>query len=359
LIGGIAGGTVSLIGCYTWYYVSGAKSFMDTAHETKQYFQTAQKRFIDKAPQPNEASRWLRQVSMHYAGFIPGATEVVETALNDLDTIHDKHRDEVDRIIQDIYNDLKQVSTQGMTIAAAGKAWEVLQKHMERLGQLTSDATGDMLQNHPELKEKVGGNLDQLKQMGEQYGPEAKKQVDETWEQIKDIMKQDSNSDMVENIHKLVQKNVARVQKLGDEAFQKALEKSKPYLDKNPQVKDLVEENAGALKQGNFEQLYEKVKSATESGNMEDLEKFVKDAANKVKKGNAGGFDQILKNILGSNQVLPDLQSLQEIAEKYGGEAKTLLDETIQEVSEILSKKADQAKELAKERAKDAEKPRS
>jgi len=353
LIGGIAGGSVALIGGYAWYYFSGAKTLVNTAHETKQYFQTAQKKLTENAPAPNEALKWLRQVSTYYAGFVPGASGMVDTAFNDLDTIHEKHRDEADKIIQDAYNELKQVSNQGLTFAAASQAWEILQKHLAKLGELAGDATEDILNNHPELKKKVGGNLDQLKKMGEQYGPEAKKQVDETWDQIKDITKTGFSGDTVEKVRKLVQDKVEQVQKLGDEAWKKAMEQAKPYLDKNPKIKEVVEENASALKKGNFGQLYEKVKSAADSGSTEDLEKYIKDAAGKAKESGAGGFDQLLKSIPGGDQFIPKIQHLQELAEKHGGEAKKLFDETVQEITQVLSKKADRAKELAKDAEKE------
>src|ERR1700760_5020217 len=136
-----------------------------------------------------------------------------------------------------------------MSLATAQQASEVLQKHGKRIAELAGDAAQDILDNHPQLKKQIGGNLDQLKNMGEQYGPEAKKQVDETWNQIKDITKNGINSDTASKISKLVQEKIEQVKKLGDEAWQKGLEKAKPYLDKNSKIKELVEENTDALKQ--------------------------------------------------------------------------------------------------------------
>lgn len=40
----------------------------------------------------------------------------------------------------------------------------------------------------PRVRNKLRSSIEQLKNMGEQLGPEAKKKVDETWEQIKDIL---------------------------------------------------------------------------------------------------------------------------------------------------------------------------
>jgi len=348
LVGGLAGGLTAFLGGYTWYHFSGAKALVNTAEDTKAYIEAAQKRISETTPKPKEALKWLRQAATYYAGFVPGASGYVDTAMDDLDRIHERHADEVDRIVQDAYNDLKKVSGQGISLAAAAQAWDVLQKHIKKIGDLAGDATEDILDNHPELKKQVGGNWEQLKQMGEQYGPEAKKQVDQTWDQIKDITKSGISTDSAEKVSKLVREKVEMLSKLGDEAWKKGLEKAKPYLDKNPRVKELVEENASALKQGNLEQLYEKVKTAAESGDTGDLEEYVKDAANKLNPTNGGGLESLFKNVPGGDQILPKLRSLQELAQKHGDEAKGLLEETVQEVTQVLSKKADEAKKLAK-----------
>ena len=65
-----------------------------------------------------------------------------------------------------------------MSLEAAQQAWEILQKHLKRIGELAGDSAQEIIDNHPTLKKQVGGNLDQLKQLGDNYGPEAKKQVD-------------------------------------------------------------------------------------------------------------------------------------------------------------------------------------
>ena len=71
---------------------------------------------------------------------------------------------------------------------------------MKRILDLAGDAASNIMNNHSELKSKVGGSLDQLKQIGEQYGPEAKKQVDQTWDQIESIL---NNGTSVEIADKL------------------------------------------------------------------------------------------------------------------------------------------------------------
>jgi F0F1-type ATP synthase membrane subunit b/b' len=347
LIGGLAGGITALVGGYAWYHFSGAKTLVNTAHDAKGYIQAAQKRVTESAPKPNEALKWLRQVATYYAGFVPGASGYVDTAMNDLDKIHEKHADEVDKIVQDAYNDLKKAGSDGISLAAATKAWDMLQKHIARIGELAGDAAEDILDNHPEIKKQLGGNLEQLKKMGSQYGPEAKKQVDQTWDQIKDITSSGFGPDTADKIRKLVQEKVDMLSKLGDEAWKKGLEKAKPYLDKNPKVKKLIEENANELKQGNLDKLYQLAKSAVDSGDTGDLEKYVKDAVSKVTSSGGAGFDSLLKNLPGGEQMLPKLKALQEAAQKHGDEAKDLLEETVKEISDVLSRKGEDAKKLA------------
>jgi len=352
--GAVAGAAASVILGYAWYHFSGTKSVVQTAKQTKQYMQSAQDQFKkqvqDKAPDPNEALRWLRQVSTYYAGFIPGASGFVETTFDDLDKIRSKHGDEVDKIVGEAYEELKGVSQKDLSLSTAQQAWEVIQKHTKRIAELAGDAAEDILNNHPQIKNAVGGSIDQLKSMGDSYGPEAKKQVEETWDQIKDIVKGGLSADSAIKIKKLVEDKTQQLKKMGDELWKKGMEQAKPYLDKNPQVKEIVENNADALKKGNFQELYEKIKQAVESGSTGDLEKYVKSAKDKAQE-KVGGLDQYAKMIPGGDQVWSKFGQLQDIAKSKGPEAQKLMEDTVKEIGDILSKKSEQAKKLG-EKAK-------
>lgn len=356
--GGIAGAAAAVAIGYGWYHFSGTKSLVNTAHQTKSYFDSATKKLTEQAPEPNEALRWLRQVSTYYAGFVPGASGYVDTAFNDLDKVHEKHGDEVDKIVQNAYKELKNASKKGVSLETAQQTWEILQKYIKQIGDLAGDAAEDLLDNHPEIKKKVGGSLDQLKSMGDAYGPEAKKQVDETWDQIRDIFKSGFSAESAQKVQKLVQDKVEKLKQLGDEAWKKGMEQAKPYLDKNPKIKELVEQNKDALKQGNFGELFDKVKKSVESGDTGDLEKYVKDAAGKVndkaKDSGLGGLDQYLGKIPGGDQILPKLSQLQEAAQKHGKEAEQIFKDTIGDIEKVLSKRAEEASKLADKAKKDA-----
>lgn len=307
-----------------------------------------QKKLNETAPEPNEALQWLRQTATYHARFIPGASRYVETAFDELDAIRAKHGDEVDNIVREAYEELKGVTGKGMTVQTAQEAWDILQKHMKRILDLAGDAASDILNNHPELKSRVGGSLDQLKQMGEQYGPEAKKQVDQTWDQIRDILNSGISVETADKIRKVVQEKTDTVKKTGDEAWDKGMEQAKPYLDKNPKVKELLERNTDSLMQGNMQELWEKVKLAVESGSTKDLENYVNSTVNKAKQSGFGRLDQYLNMVPGGGQIIPRLSQFGEVAQKHGQEAEKFTKETVDEISKVLSKKAAQEQELAK-----------
>lgn len=356
-IGAVSGAAAALTVGYIFYRQSGAAEIVSATKTTKSYVNSATQKLKEQTPEPNEALEWLRNMAQSYAAFIPGAKGYVDSAVNDLDAIRAKHGDEVDKIIREAYEEMRSVLGNGdVSLVTAHKTWDVIIKHMSRIGDLAGDASQQIMDNHPALKEKVGGNIDKLKEYGDKYGPEAKKEVDRTWQQISDVIKTGVSAANIEKIKSIVQEKVDKLKKLGDEAWDKGMEQAKPYLDKNPEVKKLVEENADALKGGNVQDLYERVKSAVEKGDTGDLESYVKSAAKKAKDSGLGDYEQYLNKIPGGDQILPKLSQLQEVAQKHGDEAQNLLKDAVSEISAILKKKGDEAAKLANKAKEDSKK---
>ncbi|KAF3401969.1 hypothetical protein F1880_009813 [Penicillium rolfsii] len=354
LIGGVAGGAFAVAAGYAWYSFSGAKTLVDANKQAKQYLEQAKQKITEAAPEPSESYAWFKKTVTRYAVFIPGAREYVDTAFKDLEKINEKHGDEFDKIIQDAYNELADVSKNGsFNTDTAFAAFNVLQKHLDRLLDLAGDVGEDILDNHPKVKEKLGGSLDQLKQMGDAYGPQAKEEVNKTWNQITDIVKSGASMDAVAEIKKLIDDKREKLQKLGDEAWQKGLDESKQFLEKNPKLKSLVEENADALKKGNFQDLWGLLKESASSGKTEKVEKYVKEKVDQVKSSGFGDLDKWLKAIPGGSNILPQLQTLQTVAQKKGGEAEKVLKETFEEIQEVLKKRKDQVEKIAEEAKED------
>lgn len=330
---------------------------MNTARQAQNTFKSYGQKIKSSSPdfEPNEAIEWLRSTAKSYAGIIPGASGYIDSAFDDIDAIRQKHGKEVDSIVKEAYNELKDVSQEGMTISAATKAWEILQKHLKHIGELAGDAAQDIINNHPALKEKVGGNLDQLKQMGEKYGPEAKKQVDETWDQIREIMKTGVSTTTIPKVQKLVQDKVQKIQELGGKVYDQGMEKAQPLLEKSPEVKELVQNNAQQLrKSANVSELYEKIKQAVESGSTDDLKSYVQSTVDKGKKaassggGGGSGLEGLLKMIPGGSEIMPKLGELQQLAQEHGEEAEKIAKDTFKEIEGVLKKKISEASELTK-----------
>ncbi|EKG17508.1 hypothetical protein MPH_05245 [Macrophomina phaseolina MS6] len=356
--GAVAGGASALVVGYAWYHFSGVKSAVQISQQIRDYANSGVQKLKESTPEPNEALNYLRSTASSYAAFVPGAKQYVDGAFDQLDAIRQKHGDEVDKIVRDAYTELQGVAKGGLSLDNAQKAWVILQKHLKRIGRLAGDAAQDIIDQNPQLKDKVGGSLDQLRQMGEQYGPEAKKQVDQTWDQISDIVKGGVSVDTADKIKNLVQERREALKKAGDEAWQKGLEQAKPYLDKNPKVKELIENNADALKQGNLKELWDTVREATNSGDVQKIQEKIQSQVDKVKSQGFGGLEQYFNMIPGGSQILPKLQLLQEVAQKRGKDAEQLLKETGDELTQVLNQKAEKAQKLKEEAKEDAEKKR-
>lgn len=286
--------------------------------------------------------------------------QYVDTAFDDLEKVRKNNKEDADRILNDAYKHFQEISKAGLSMESLHRMYDALADLSAKLADLSTDAIGDILDNHPQLKDKFGGSIDQLKEMGDQYGPEAKKQVKETWRQVRDIAAGGLSASNLDKARKLIEDKVQEVQKLGDEAWKKGLEQAKPYLDKNPQVKELVEKNADVLKRGNAKELLEKAKSAVESGKTGDLEGYVKDAVEKSKsKGSqligGTGLEQYIGQIPNGSEVLSKLKQLKEVAEKHTDESEKLVKETFEELKKVLENKSEKAESIlnkAKEESK-------
>lgn len=366
LTAGLIGGAAAAALTYGIWYVTPSgrisRKVNKTAYEAQSYYKEATKKFQESTPNTNEALEYVKNFAYSYVGWIPGGRKYIDTAFKDLDTVRENHGEEVDKLVNDTYREIQGVVKSGsMNMDTLNKCLDVLSNFSKRIGSLAGDSISEILENHPGLKDKIGPNIDQLKSMGEQYGPEAKKQVDETWNQVKEIMAGGLSASSLYKARQLIEDKVQKVQQLGDEAWKKGMEQAKPYLDKNPKVKELVEKNADALKKGNAKEIFDKVRSSIDSGNTQDLEKYFNQTIDKVKSsgmmgsmGGFGGLEQYFKMIPRGDEIFPKLQQLKEVAEKHRYEGESLLKETMDEVQKVLSKQADKAQSLVEKAKRDS-----
>ncbi|KAF9641014.1 hypothetical protein BFW01_g12820 [Lasiodiplodia theobromae] len=350
LTGAAAGAASALVVGYTWYHLSGAKAAVQTANQTQSYMQAGVDKVKSTTPEPAEALRYLRATATSYAALVPGAKGYVDGAFEQLDRVREEHGDEVDRIVREAWGELQGIANEkgAASLESAGRAWEVLRRCLARVGGLAGEAAREVVERvDPQLKEKVGGSFEQLDQLVDKYGPRARKQVDEAWDQIRELVKGGGvKGDTPDKIKQLVRETKQRLSKAGDEAWKKGLEEAKPYLDKNPKAKELLEENAEALKQGDLSELWETVR---DNGDVAKVEEQVQRQVDKVKTRGLGGLEQYVNMVPGGSQILPKLQLLQDVGQKRGKEAEQLLRETGDEIVQVLSRKSDKAKKLLDE----------
>jgi sugar phosphate isomerase/epimerase len=132
--------------------------------------------------------QWLVETALSHASVNPGGKGYGEVVFNDLDTVHENRAEEVDTILE-AYDELKDMGNKGFGAGSIATAWDIMQRHLGRIVDLAKDAGIDILINHPQPPDRFGDEFEELKHMGENYGPEAKKMVDQTWNQIQNALK--------------------------------------------------------------------------------------------------------------------------------------------------------------------------
>ncbi|KAI1364164.1 hypothetical protein F5Y08DRAFT_219932 [Xylaria arbuscula] len=356
---GAVGGLVGGLALYGVFLLTPSGKMHRTinkgAREVHQKYDEAAKKLQSQTPNVDQAIQYMKEFAYSYVSWVPGGRQYVDTVFKDVETLKENHRDEVNQIVSDAYKQFQDLSKSGLSMETASKAYSILADLSKKFGKLAGGALTDILDNHPQAKEKFGGSIDQLKQMGENYGPEAKKQVDQTWNEVSEILGGGLSASNLDRARRLVQDKIEQVKKLGDEAWKKGLEEAKPYLEKNPKVKELIEKNADALKQGNAKELFDQAKKAVESGNTGALEDYVNKAKSKGEQAASSfGLEQYFKMIPNGSEILEKVNQLREVAEKHRDEGEKLLKETMDELKQVLEKKSEKAKDIADKAKKDA-----
>ncbi|EGX90354.1 hypothetical protein CCM_06772 [Cordyceps militaris CM01] len=363
LASGIAGGVVGAVLFYGIYSFTPAGRTASTinkaAIEANKQYKAAAAKLQQATPEPDQAISYIKDLAYSYVGWVPGGRGFVDSAFKDVEIVQEKHKDEVNKIINDGYKQFQELSKAGLSMQTATKAYETLADLAKKIADLSADALGDIVDNHPQIKEKLGGNIDKLKSLGEQYGPDAKKQVDETWRQVKDVFAGGFTAANIAKAKQLIDDKVGQVQKLGDEAWSKGLEAAKPLLDKSPKVKELIEKNADALKQGNVKELFDKAKAAVDAGDLGDLEKYVKGVTDKAQsKGkevaSEWGLDKYFDQLPEGSEILSKLQQLRKVATEHKKDGEKLMNDTLDELKQLLEKKANEAQKIVDSAKKDA-----
>jgi hypothetical protein len=355
VVGGVAGAGL----LYGAYLLTPTGKMMRkvnaAARETDRHYQQVAASIKDKTPTTDEAVDKIKQFCYSYVSWVPGGRQYVDTAFDDLAAIRESHGDEVDKIVSDTYREFQEIARAGLSLEAASKAYDALTNIAKKIASLSGKTADQILERHPQLNDKVGEPIRQLKQMGAQYGPEAKKLVDETWSQVGDVMASGFSAESADKVRKIVEERTQQIRRIGDELWDKGLEQAKPYLDKSPRLKELVTGNSDLLKQGNVAGLFKQIKDLGEGGDLGKLEDYVRQTVDKAKaagsKAAGGGGLGALSRLLGSaddagRKLQDNVGVLTEVAKKHSSESKELLEETKDDLGKLLEDKAKKAKKI-------------
>ncbi|EPQ57462.1 hypothetical protein GLOTRDRAFT_38540 [Gloeophyllum trabeum ATCC 11539] len=393
---GVAGGAlVAASGAntgYAWYHFSGLKTIVDTSKSAKAYLQQAHATVQEKAKNPNEALAYLRQTAKTYVGLIPGLSSYVDSTFDAFDALAEKHGDEVNAIARKGYDEIQAIVGESggkADLQTATKIMNVLQARAGELQELARRVGGDageqLFERYPQLREKLGGGYEQLRELVEKQGPEAKRIFDDTKKQVMQILSKGMSPEAMSQAQELVQSKVAEVRKLAEssakQAWDSGLNQAQPYLDQLPEIRQMLEENAGkfiaagaaALPSGGgvAKEVFDRIREVAESKGgkqkekVEELKRFVQEKAREAEERGKGGMSNgweslvaFIRTVPGGQEKTPNAKEFLKLSQERGDDAKQLAKETYEEILRVLEEKGKEAKKLAEE-TKDEAKKRS
>lgn len=311
--------------------------------------------FREITPGPtDEVIKALREVSDTYSAWIPSGREFVEKSFKDLESVREKHETEVNDVVRDTYEELRDVSARkGTNLETVNAIWYILSQRLEELSSLAGDVAKQILESHPEMRDRLDGSFEQLRQLGDRLGPGAKREVDETFCEISNIVRQGTESDTVNRIDRLVKDKARHIKSRSEQAWYAAMEQMQPMLERNPQVKRIVDENMNTLRQARAKEVSEKIRQAVMSGSTGELERYVKDIGKKTLQQSSGSLSNWLSRFPDGSGILPQLVVLKEATETRGTGAEQLAMETLGDVSKILEQRIRQAEGLLRMRSRE------
>lgn len=155
-----------------------------------------------------------------------------------------------------IYSDVSKAASQGgdkVSDNIVNAIQEGVSQIQKLSSQLSAGAIAPLLASHPQLKSALHDTFSQMTSFGDKYGPEARKITEDTVNQVKKLTDQGINGETIAKASALAKQKLQEIQdlgaKAGKEAYAKAAEGARPYLDKAPDVKKYLEESVESLKE--------------------------------------------------------------------------------------------------------------
>lgn len=400
LAAGFAGGLVALSGGYAWYHISGAKKVVETARITIETLESAKEKVVTATPSPTAALGFVRSTISSYAAFLPAGTkETLDSAFDSLDQLSaGPHAKEAEKILSDTYAELRKIFQEGgFDAGTAEKVQHVVEDKAKALRRLMGDLGQDILDKNPKLAETLKSTgdsaaLQELKKFASDVGPEANDIIQDTYKELNDLLKNGSVTDpsTLYKATSIIHEKTQAVKELSKKAAERAwddassaLKKEGGVLDKLPsEVRTALEDNMDdlrkvALSGGSVGGVYEIFKMirkyATSNDSGKSLTEYIqkKVADGKESAQNLPGMseeswgravemvEKYVKSMPGGEKALasaPPMKELYKLAQQKSPEARKLMEDTLKDLSEVLNKRLEQAKELAGETKEEGKK---
>ncbi|KAK9713038.1 hypothetical protein K7432_006740 [Basidiobolus ranarum] len=364
ILAGLAGGSAVVIGGYGWYHFSGAK---DVVGKAQSAFQTIQN-IEAKTPPPGVIVNTVKSLSTPLLISIPGA----KTLLDQLQKLEDNHGPEIKKLWDETTQEVSKITANGWDEESTKKVTELIKQKTTHLQELVKDIAEDVsdefLNAFPQVKDAVGGSLEELKSLSGKGGEDAQKIVSKTYSQIKKTLDEGMNENTVSEITELIKDNMEDAKKLvgkaGDIAWDKSILLAGPFLDKMPDVKKKIEQATDVFSEAAkehgpqvkdmAEDLMSQLKKISEKGINEDTIKeaktLVEEKLSELKdlKGKVGEqawnkaqelADPVLQKAPELKKIVDEgVKEMKTLAEKKGPEASKIISDTYTEIKKIADK---------------------
>lgn len=202
------------------------------------------------------------------------------------------------------YNEIWQVIEKGGDNTTQ-KVNDILTRRAKELKDVSVDAGQQILEDYPEVREKLGGAFNEVSGWAEQYGPEAKKQAQEVYGEIKKILESGVSIESLNRARKLVEDKKEEAKKLGlkaaNESYAKGEQQVKETLEKYPEVKKVLEQykdklTGGGISVAAIPTIFKQVKNLKGSGEegADKIKSYIEKALEKGKEKGSSYFDSEL-----------------------------------------------------------------
>lgn len=88
------------------------------------------------AHEPDYAINYLKEFCYSHARWVPGGHHYLNTAFKDIEALKQSHKEEVDQIVNDVYEELQLVSNAGFSFNNVRQTFSIFGRLGERLGEV-------------------------------------------------------------------------------------------------------------------------------------------------------------------------------------------------------------------------------